>query len=178
VQAGLAILFGHSDWADQLSAIAQAVTAIGLIIALLAYVDARRGRHSEFSARLSDRWEALASSQHFVDSFDSPELFMAEMEKLVKLKDEKYELAIHEPNFFEDLSILFQRRAVSRSMIMKSLGSDILDRWWIWRPTILMMREQEKVRTHVPGGQPDVLYCEFDWLARWVARRVDRPGPP
>ena len=134
------------NWAEQLTAIATTVGAVGLVGAIVAAVyagqqvrEARTSREAQTAAELFRRWndEGLVEARRLFARFKTPqELATAYAEYVADDAPEAYVL-YRELDFFEQLAALERRGAIDFELIKLLLGRILVSRWEMWKPAIL-----------------------------------------
>ncbi|MBV8464010.1 MAG: hypothetical protein JO368_11995 [Acidimicrobiales bacterium] len=149
------------NWAEQVTAIATAVSAIGLLSAIGAVIfagvqtrEARIGRQAQTAVEFFRRWDedALVETRRLVASYESKEALRDAMVRFVTDNAREAYVLYRELDFFEQLGALEQHGGFDFEMIKTLLGQRLVDRWELWQPSIDAM------------GGPGV-YPMFDRLA-------------
>jgi hypothetical protein len=138
------------NWAEQVTAIATAVGCIGLtstlVLAVLAgrqVQEAQRGRHAQLAADFIRRWDEppLVETRHLVGEYrDGNELAAAYSRFMAENSMSAYVL-LREPDFYEQLGALDRAGAFDFELVDLLIGSSLVGRWELWRPTVDTMGE-------------------------------------
>jgi len=80
--------------------------------------------------------------------------------------DPRYMMLTTEPNYYEDLAILCQHKAIDLSIVRDAWGDSITERWNHWRPAIELLR-----RPKPTDRRDDQVYEHFEWLAGEMKRK-------
>ena len=133
------------NWAEQVTAIATAVGALGLLGAIGAALFAgqqvreeRRTRQAHMAADFFRRWDedALVETRRLVAQFgDRDELKVAFQRYAATNAREAYVL-YRELDFFEQLAAFEIQGAIDFHLVELMLGPTLVDRWEMWKPTI------------------------------------------
>lgn len=136
------------NWAEQVTAIATAVGAIGLLGAIGAAVfasqqvgEARRSRQATLAAEFFRRWDddALVETRLHVARFKSKEDLAAAFRRYIAENSVEAFVLYRELDYFEQLAALEQEGAFDFSLIRHLLGRILIDRWEMWQPSIEAM---------------------------------------
>jgi hypothetical protein len=163
------------NWAEQVTAIATAVGALGLLGAIGAALFAgqqvseeRKTRQAHMAADFFRRWDedALVETRRLVDQFeDRWELSDAFRRYRAANAVETY-VIYRELDFFEQLAAFEQQGAMDFGLIELMLGRTLVERWEMWKPTIDAMG-------------PANPYPNFEALAAKMQSALAEPaGPP
>jgi hypothetical protein len=133
------------NWAEQVTAVATAVGAVGLLAAIGAAVfgalqvrEARHNRQTQLAADLLRRWEEdeLVEARQLVAGFQTREdLARAFAGYRARNADEAFVL-YRELDYFEQLGALDRLGALNFELVRLLLGQRLLDRWDLWQPSI------------------------------------------
>jgi hypothetical protein len=133
------------NWAEQLTAIATTVGAVGLLGAIVAAIyagqqvrEARMGREAQLASDLFGRWndEALVEARRLFASFKTPAELAAAFVKYVAEDAPEAYVLYRELDYFEQLSALERRGAVDFELIKLILGRQLVARWEAWKPAL------------------------------------------
>jgi hypothetical protein len=158
------------NWAEQVTAIATAIGAIGLVSAIGAAIfagrqvqEARIGRQAEIAADFFRRWsnDDMVATRRLVASYGTPEALRDAFVRHANANDSEAYVMLRELDYFEQLGALEEHGGFSFSMIQSLLGRRLVDRYELWQPTIEAM-----------GGAGT--YPLFDQLARKMAATLER----
>ena len=133
------------NWAEQLTAIATAIGAVGLTGAIVAAVyagqqvrETRRGRQAQLAAEFIRRWndDALVDARRLIDRFQTSQELSAAFQQYVASGAPEAYVLYRELDYFEQLGALEQRGAFDFELIRLLLGRTLVARWEMWRPAI------------------------------------------
>jgi hypothetical protein len=133
------------NWAEQLTAIATAVGAFGLLGAIAAAVfagsqvrEARKTREAQMAAEFFRRWndEGLVESRRLVSRFKTQEELSAAFKRYVETDAPEAYVLYRELDYFEQLGALEQRGAFDFELIRLLIGPTLISRWDLWQPAI------------------------------------------
>ncbi len=160
------------NWAEQVTAIATAIGALGLVSAIGAAFfagqqvrEARVGRQAEVASEFFRRWSEapMIETRQLVATYEAPEdLRDALLQYIAANANEAYVL-FRELDYFEQLGALEQHGGFDFELILALLGRRLVERWEMWQPSIEAL-----------GGS--ATYPLFEQLAQKVeAVTVPRP---
>jgi hypothetical protein len=133
------------DWAEQVTAIATAVNAIGILsaIALVVYAaqqarEARVGRQAEMAIEFFRRWSEgpMLETRRLVAEFETPEALRDALIVFVAENSAETYVLYRELDYFEQLGALEQHGGFDFELIRAMLGRRLIDRWEMWQPSI------------------------------------------
>ncbi len=133
------------DWAEQVTAIATSIGALGLLGAIGAAIfagqqvrEAQKSRESEMAAEFFRRWneDALVETRRMVDRFKTKEDLSAAFRKYVSTGAPEAYVLYRELDYFEQLAVLEHRGAFDFELIRLLLGQTLIDRWEMWEPSL------------------------------------------
>jgi hypothetical protein len=133
------------NWAEQLTAIATTIGAVGLAGAIVAALfagqqvrEARRGRQAQMAAEFIRRWneDALVEARRLIDRFQTPQELSAAFQRYVASGASEAYVLYRELDYFEQLGALEQRGAFDFELIRLLLGRTLTARWEMWKPAI------------------------------------------
>jgi hypothetical protein len=133
------------NWAEQVTAIATAVGAIGLISAIGATIfaarqvrEAQQSRQAQMAADFLRRWDedALVETRRLVATFKTKEELAAAFQRFIAANDIEAYVLYRELDFFEQLGALEETGAFHFELIQALLGSQLVDRYDMWKPSI------------------------------------------
>ena len=136
------------NWAEQVTAIATAVGAIGLLAALGAAVfagqqvkEARKSRESQIAADFFRRWNEgpLVETRRLVAAFDSKEDLSEAFQGFIASNAEEAYVLYRELDYFEQLAALEHVGAFDFELIKLLLGRTLIGRWEMWEPSLAAM---------------------------------------
>jgi hypothetical protein len=133
------------NWAEQVTAIATAVSALALLGAIGAVVVAARqaretriGRQAEAAGDFFRRWNEgpLEEARQLVARFDGADALRDALVQYIAENSEKAFVLYRELDFFEQLGALEKHGGFDFELIRSLLGRRLVDRWELWRPSI------------------------------------------
>ncbi len=133
------------NWAEQVTAIATAVGALGLLGAIGAALFAgqqvreeRRTRQAHMAADFFRRWDedALVETRRLVAQFGDPEDLKAAFQHYLASNAAEAYVLYRELDFFEQLAAFEIQGAIDFHLIELMLGPTLVDRWEMWKPTV------------------------------------------
>jgi hypothetical protein len=133
------------NWAEQVTAIATAVGAIGLLSAIGAVVfaarqtrEARIGRQAAVAVEFFRRWDdnALMETRRLVDRFPTPEALRDALTRFRAENSVQADILYRELDYFEQLGALEFHGGFDYELIRCLFGRRLIDRWELWQPSI------------------------------------------
>src|SRR6204780_2698158 len=133
------------NWAEQVTAIATAVSAIGLLSAIGAVIfagqqarEARIGRQAEMAVEFFRRWSEgpMMETRRLVAQFETPEALRDALTVFVAENSAEAYILYRELDYFEQLGALERYGGVDFDLIRTLLGHRLIDRWEMWQPSI------------------------------------------
>lgn len=133
------------NWAEQVTAIATAVSAVGFLSAIGAVVfasqqarEARTGRQAATAVEFIRQWNEapLVETRHLVAQLQTPQALADAMTRFIAENSVQAFVLYRELDYFEQLGALEKHGAVDFEMIRTLLGPRLIDRWEQWQPTI------------------------------------------
>ncbi len=133
------------NWAEQVTAIATAVSAIGLLSAIGAVIfagqqarEARIGRQAEVAVEFFRRWDEdpLVETRRLVAQFETKEALRDGMVQFIADNAAEAYVLYRELDYFEQLGALEQHGGFDFDLIKSLLGRRLVDRWEMWQPSI------------------------------------------
>ncbi len=133
------------DWAEQVTAIATAVNAIGILsaIALVVYAarqarESRVGREAETAIEFFRRWSEgpMLETRRLVAEYETPEALRDALIVFVAENSAEAYVLYRELDYFEQLGALEQHGGFDFELIRAMLGRRLIDRWELWQPSI------------------------------------------
>jgi len=133
------------NWAEQVTAIATAVSALGLLSAIGAVIfaaqqakEARIGRQAEVAIDFFRRWneDPMVETRRLLAEFETPEALRDAMARFVAENSAEAYVLWRELDYFEQLGALEAHGGFDFELIRMLVGSRLLDRWVMWKPTI------------------------------------------
>ncbi len=133
------------NWAEQVTAIATAVSALALLSAIGAVIFAARqtretriGRQAETAVEFFKRWNdaPLEETRRLVAQFATREDLRDAMVRFIAENSERAYVLYRELDYFEQLGALEKHGGFDFELIRSLLGQRLIDRWELWQPTI------------------------------------------
>lgn len=133
------------NWAEEVTAIATVVLAVGALAAIGAAVfagqqvrEARIGRQAEVAADFFRRWseDELVTTRRLVATYASPEALRDALLRHLAANDVEAYVLFRELDYFEQLGAMEQHGGFDFALIQALLGRRLVDRWELWRPSI------------------------------------------
>lgn len=133
------------NWAEQVTAIATAVSALGLLSAIGAVVfagqqtrEARIGRQAATAVEFFRRWSEapLVEARRMVAQYDTPEALRDALTRFIAENSVQAYVLYRELDFFEQLGALEKHGGIDFELIKTLLGRRLIDRWEMWQLSI------------------------------------------
>ena len=133
------------NWAEQVTAIATAVGAIGLVSAIGAVIfagrqarEARIGRQAEMAVEFFRRWSEgpMVETRRLVAQFETGEALRDAMTRFIAVNSPEAYVLYRELDYFEQLGALEKHGGFDFELIRTLLGPRLIDRWEMWQPSI------------------------------------------
>jgi hypothetical protein len=133
------------NWAEQMTAIATVVLAVGAVAAIGAAIfagqqvrEARIGREAEVAAEFFRRWsdDPMIETRRMVASYGSPEDLRDALLRHVAANDVEAYVLFRELDYFEQLGAMEYKGGFDFALIQAVLGRRLVDRWELWEPSI------------------------------------------
>jgi hypothetical protein len=133
------------NWAEQVTAIATAVSALALLSAIGAVIFAARqaretriGRQAETAVEFLRRWNeaSLEETRRLIAQFDTNEALRDAMVRFMAENSQNAYVLYRELDYFEQLGALEKHGDFDIELIRSLLGQRLVDRWEMWQPTI------------------------------------------
>jgi hypothetical protein len=130
------------NWAEQVTAVATAVGAVGLLAAIGAAIfgalqvrEARHNRQTQVAADLLRRWEEdeLVEARRLVAGFQTKEELASAFAGYRATNAREAFVLYRELDYFEQLG------ALNFELVKVLLGARLIDRWELWEPSIRAM---------------------------------------
>jgi hypothetical protein len=157
------------NWAEQVTAIATAVGAVGLLSAIGAVVfaarqarEARIGREAAVAVEFFRRWDEdpLVETRRLVARFHTPQALRDALTGYMAENSAEAYVLFRELDFFEQLGALERHGGFDFELIRTMFGRRLIERWELWLPSIDAM-----------GGA--TAYPMFDRLVAKLRAAVD-----
>lgn len=133
------------NWAEQVTAIATAVSSLALLSAIGAVIFAARqaretriGRQGETAVEFFRRWNEspLEETRRLVAQFETNEALRDAMVRFMAENSQSAYVLYRELDYFEQLGALEKHGGFDFELIRSLLGQRLIDRWEMWQPTI------------------------------------------
>lgn len=133
------------NWAEQVTAIATAVGAIGLLSAIGAVIfasrqarEARIGRQAETAIEFFRRWSEspMVETRRLVAQFETAEELRDAMLRFIAENSAEAYVLYRELDYFEQLGALERHSGFDFELIKTLLGRRLIDRWELWQPSV------------------------------------------
>jgi hypothetical protein len=133
------------NWAEQVTAIATAVSSLALLSAIGAVIFAARqaretriGRQAETAVEFLRRWNEapLEETRRLVAQFDTNEALRDAMVRFLAENSQNAYVLYRELDYFEQLGALEEHGDFDIELVRSLLGQRLVDRWEMWQPTI------------------------------------------
>jgi len=133
------------NWAEEVTAIATVVLAVGAVAAIGAAVfagqqvrEARIGRQAEVAADFFRRWSdgPMVESRRLVASYGSPDNLRDAFLRHVDANDVEAFVLFRELDYFEQLGAMEEHGGFDFGLIEALLGQKLVDRFDLWAPSI------------------------------------------
>jgi hypothetical protein len=133
------------DWAEQVTAIATAFSALALLSAIGAVVFAARqaretriGRQAATAVEFFRRWNEapLEEARQLVAQFESGEALRDALVQFSAENSIKAFVLYRELDYFEQLGALEKHGGFDFELVRSLLGRRLVARWELWRPSI------------------------------------------
>ncbi len=133
------------NWAEQVTAIATAIGAIGLVSAIGAAIfagqqvrEARIGRQAEVAADFFRRWseDPMVETRQLVASYETPDDLRDALVGYIATNATEAYVLYRELDYFEQLGALEEHGGFDFEVIRALLGHRLVERWLMWQPSI------------------------------------------
>jgi hypothetical protein len=133
------------NWAEEVTAVATVVLAVGAVAAVGAAVfagqqvrEARIGRQAEVAADFFHRWSdaPMVDSRRLVASYGSAEVLRDRFLDHIAANDVEAYVLFRELDYFEQLGAMEEHGGFDFGLIESLLGQKLVDRFELWRPSI------------------------------------------
>src|SRR5580700_2406136 len=133
------------NWAEQVTAIATAVSAFALFGAIGAVIfaakqarETRLGRQAETAVEFFRRWNEgpLEETRRLVAGFETGEALRDAMVRFIAENSLEAYVLYRELDYFEQLGALEKHGGFDFELIQSLLGRRLIDRWAMWQPAI------------------------------------------
>ncbi len=133
------------NWAEQVTAVATAVSAVGLLSAIGAVIfagvqtrEARIGRQAEMAAEFFRRWSEgpLVETRRLVAEFETRGALRDALMRFIAENSIEAYVLYRELDYFEQLGALEAHGGFDFELIKTLLGRRLIDRWEMWQPSI------------------------------------------
>jgi hypothetical protein len=136
------------NWAEQVTAIATAVSALGLLSAIGAVIfagqqarEARIGRQAEMAVDFFRRWNEgpMVETRRLVAEYETGEALRDAMLVFIAENSAEAYVLYRELDYFEQLGALEAHGGFDFELIRTLLGPRLIERWEMWQPSINAM---------------------------------------
>jgi len=136
------------NWAEQMTAIATAIGAIGLLSAIGAVIfaarqaqEARISRQAEMAVDFFGRWNQtyLEETRRLVGRYPTKEALRDAFVRYISENAPEAYVLFRELDYFEQLGALEERGGFDFELIKLLLGHRLIERWELWLPTIQVL---------------------------------------
>jgi len=143
--AGRPMPAADPNWAEQLTAVATAIGAIGLLGGIGAAIfagrqvsEARKSRDAMMAAEFFRRWneDALVETRRLVARFSTREELSVAFQGYVTAGAAEAYVLYRELDFFEQLGALVHRGAFDIELAKLLVGKIVVERWDLWQPAL------------------------------------------
>ena len=133
------------NWAEQVTAIATVVSAVGWLSAVGAALfaaqqvrEARHTRQAQVGADFVRRWDEapLVETRRLVAGFKTREELKSAFLQYVESNAAEAYVLYRELDYFEQLGALEHVGAVNFELVRLLLGRRLIERWEMWKPSI------------------------------------------
>jgi hypothetical protein len=133
------------NWAEEVTAIATVVLAVGALAAIGAAIfagqqvrEARIGRQAEVAADFFRRWSEgpMVESRRLVASYGTPAALRDALVRHIDANDVEAYVLFRELDYFEQLGAMEQHGGFDFGLIETLLGQKLVDRFDFWSPAI------------------------------------------
>jgi hypothetical protein len=133
------------NWAEQVTAIATAVSAFALLGAIGAVIfaakqarETRIGRQAATAVEFFRRWNEgpLEDTRRLVARFETGEALRDAMVRFIGENSVEAYVLYRELDYFEQLGALEKHGGFDFELIQSLLGRRLIDRWAMWQPAI------------------------------------------
>ena len=133
------------NWAEQVTAIATAIGAIGLVSAIGAAIfagkqvrEARIGRQAEVAADFFRRWseDPMVETRRLVAGYETNEELADAFVHFIATNAHEAYVLFRELDYFEQLGVLEAHGGFDFGVIRSLLGHRLIERWQLWLPSI------------------------------------------
>ena len=140
------------NWAEQVTAIATAVLALGVFGGVAAAVfgaqqvrEERRTRQAQMAAEFFRRWneDPLVEARRLIARFPTSEELQAAFRRYLADDAPEAYVLYRELDYFEQLAALERAGAVDFELIRLMIGRTLLERWEMWGPTLRAVHDEE-----------------------------------
>ncbi len=133
------------NWAEQVTAIATAVGAIGLVSTLGVVIlaskqvrEARVARQTQMAADFFRRWNEapLEETRRLINTFETREALRDALLRYIDENSVDAFVLYRELDYYEQLGALEKHGGFDFETIRLLLGQRLIDRWDLWKPSI------------------------------------------
>lgn len=133
------------NWAEQVTAVATCVSAVGFLSAIGAAAfagqqvrESRRASRIHVASDLIARWNdpGLVEARRLVNDFEDSEALATAFRHFVAANAPEAYVLYRELDYFEQLGALERRGAVDFELIRLLVGRALVNRWDLWQPAL------------------------------------------
>ncbi|HMF84363.1 MAG TPA: hypothetical protein VKI01_13915 [Acidimicrobiia bacterium] len=133
------------NWAEQVTAVATVVSAVGWLSAVGAALfaaqqvrEARHTRQAQVGADFVRRWDEapMVETRRLVAGFRTKEELKAAFLNYVESNAAEAYVLYRELDYFEQLGALERVGAVNFELVRLLLGRRLIERWEMWKPSV------------------------------------------
>jgi hypothetical protein len=133
------------NWAEEVTAVATVVLAVGALAAIGAAVfagqqvrEARIGRQAQVASDFFNRWSdgPMVETRRLVASYGTPENLRDAFLRHIESNDVEAFVLFRELDYFEQLGAIEQHGGFDFGLIRSLLGQKLVDRFDLWQPSI------------------------------------------
>jgi hypothetical protein len=138
-------LLPMAAWTDEVTAVATAVLALGVLGALVAAIfagqqvrEARRSREAHMAAEFFRRWDEdpLVEARRMIAGFGDAEALASAFKRYVDANAPEAFVLYRELDYFEQLAALERGGAFDIETIELLVGRMLPERWALWEPAL------------------------------------------
>jgi hypothetical protein len=126
-------------------------TVAAVLVAVVAFVWGLRqlgemsaARRGQVMADIARRWDSdeFIDARVLIGEHETPEALRDEVARARNTDRRKFYCFLREPNFYEDLALLLDAKAIELPTISQWIGRAVISRWDQWRLAVEWMRVQ------------------------------------
>ena len=136
------------NWAEQVTAIATAIGAIGFLSAIGAAIfaglqvrESRHNRQAQVAVDFLRRWDEdeLVEARRLVATFRDGDELRDAFQRFIRTNSVDAYVLYRELDYFEQLGALEQLGAVHFDLVRLLLGQRLVERWELWKPSLELL---------------------------------------